>query len=477
MGERFPTYVAAGLLGAFSLFSDAALADEDWGQSVPNEVNCNYEAWNDEGDVIWLEQTNAAHAYSEKAKLNNFDFIGPASLVPFKASCGEVWVSACLGQPYAEHWLKLKSGQCTSTDTSTKTETHVQTGTASAATPEQAAPIEPPRAACGSPEDEPEEPGITSRMREAKAGIPELEDEFHRHNHKVDEGTGVTKGVADTHGGSPVNDEVAAWAAEKSKTREEISHYYTQIAGGPWTLTSRDSVALVSQKGFSRRITSLYQIYRSHDQAHFHDDAEGVNLSLWHATDEERTHQLALATALETVKAKLSLNVADLDSLKKTEGYRQLAILRARNLEIISCQLASMAEINADRESRMRSLASDPVQGTGPGSGTPSGTNTSALTSTSTEMTVQVGPGGVTVGTVTFTNVETGTTTSTATRSELDDTLAAFGPVDPPKREPQEIGDANSDLFMRTHAKLREREATGTFRTSIVEEDPIRLLP
>ena len=481
--------MARGLLAGFCLVSESSYAAEDWKPGTLDVPTCDYQAWVDEEDVAWLDETNASQTYFEKAKANKFDFIGPAAEVPFKSGCGDVWVSACPSHELADKWLKLKDGggKCKEDKPETNlcpADSTTDSTTDSAVATEQnppTAPTEPGRATCPAPEKEPCEPGVTAKMIRAAAGIPGLDQDFHRHNHALEDGGAARKGVADTTGGAEVNDEVASWASDPHPSVQEIRNHYAKTAGGRWISMSRDSVAVVSQRGFSRRLVSLYQVYRSHDEAHFHNDAEGISLSLQHANDEERGHQLELATNLEMVKDKLSkASVIDHDSIAKTEAYRQLALLRARNLAAISCQLGSMAAIDADRENRQRSLASGPIHnGVGQGSGSAGATGTSTLTSTSTDLNVEVGPGGVKISTVTFTNVSTGTSTATSTATmpltELEQTLAPFGPVDPPKLEPQDIGDSNGDLFARTHERLRKEQERGTFRGTMVEEDPIAL--
>ncbi|MFX6331025.1 hypothetical protein ABTF76_22485, partial [Acinetobacter baumannii] len=78
------------------------------------------------------------------------------------------------------------------------------------------------------------------------------------------------------------------------------------------------------------------------DDGHFHNDAEGLNLIEKRAAEKEREAQLALVDALAQVESKLKADpVVDHASIATTEAYRQLALLRARNLAAVACQLGN----------------------------------------------------------------------------------------------------------------------------------------
>jgi hypothetical protein len=470
LGEGFPIRITAILAAGFALLS---------GESRAEDSACTLQAWADPAGMEWLKGVNASELFAEHVSSNKFNFIGPADNVPWTHACGEVWLSACSGKPNSDKWIKLHSGStCTASATATATASAVSTETQTEFHGESTAPTEPARATCDPATSEPAEPSITAQMREAAAEFPELQDNFHRQNHFVDSVQGVKQGVADTRGGSEVNDEVAGWINDGDYPIKILQHY-EQTSGGPWIFSSRNSAAVVAQEGFSRRITTLYSIWRTPSEGWAHSDAEGIALVQKRAADKEREKQLELAETLSKVEAKLKPDVTDLDSVQKTETFRQLALTRAANLAGLSCQLGSMAAIDADRQRRQVSLASDPIHSYGDGGGRAPAGGTSGLTSTSTETNIQIGPGGIKISTVTFTNtkMETSTSTSTFPSTELEQTLAPFGPVDPPKLDSPEIGDANSGLFARTHAKLQQKEKNGTFRGTIVEEDPVQLMP
>lgn len=311
-----------------------------------------------------LDSQSLGREYLQRAALGKFDFVGPAADVPFRPGCGEVWVAGCPNALYPLRWIQIKPGTCSGESNYAKVASvEEETGETEKVVPEgpeeQGAEVVDvitggPLAACPSPVEEIQPEPVTPKVAAAAAGVPGLEEDFHRHNHYANF-KGAKLGVPDQTGDEKVHDQANASARVSEHDSYAIKGLFVSIAGTSISNEAQTAVAIVAQNGLSREITSLIQVTGIHETAHFFKDAGSVDFANLRATLVERKKQIALAAALEGVRADLEAKDAP-DDAKIVGDYIELAQQRAVNLASAACNLAKFAAINAANDEKMKSL-------------------------------------------------------------------------------------------------------------------------